>query len=53
MAIKKSAAKAKPVVEKKTGERYASKAAMARHEKGESKTEQKREVKKTPFKKGK
>ena len=35
----------KKVIEKKTGEKYASKAAMAKHEKGESKTMQKKEVK--------
>ena len=38
MAMKK-----KPVMEKKTGERYASKSAMAKHEKTESKAERKRE----------
>ena len=38
MAMKK-----KPVMEKKTGEKYASKAAKARHEKTESKAERKRE----------
>lgn len=31
--------KAKPIVEKKTGEKYASKAAMAKHEKKEGKKE--------------
>lgn len=36
------------VVEKATGERYASKAAMRKHEKGESKMEQKREMKACP-----
>lgn len=41
----------KKIVEKKTGEVYASKAAMAKHEKGESKAMQKKEVKKgTPAK---
>lgn len=53
MAARKPAKKA--VAEKKTGERYKSKAAMARHERSESKSEQKREygkVKRTP-KKGK
>lgn len=35
--VKKAAPKKKAVVEKKTGEKYASKAAMAKHEKGESK----------------
>lgn len=34
---------AKKITEKKTGERYASKAAKARHERSESKTERKRE----------
>lgn len=38
MAIKK-------IVEKKTGEVYASKKAMAKHEKAETKTTQKKEVK--------
>lgn len=33
----------KSVVEKKTAERYASKSAMAKHEKAESKSERKRE----------
>lgn len=43
MAIKK-------VIEKATGEKYASKAAMMKHEKGESKSMQKKEVKKgTPL----
>lgn len=39
MAVKKSAksGKSKQIVEKATGETYSSKAAMARHEKGESK----------------
>lgn len=53
VAARKPAKKA--VAEKKTGERYKSKAAMARHERSESKSEQKREygkVKRTP-KKGK
>jgi hypothetical protein len=36
-AKKKTAPKKKVVAEKKTGEKYASKAAMAKHEKGESK----------------
>lgn len=36
----------KKIVEKKTGEKYASKAAMAKHEKGESKATQKKEIKK-------
>lgn len=35
--VKKAAPKKKVVAEKKTGEKYASKAAMAKHEKGESK----------------
>jgi len=35
--IKKAAPKKKAVIEKKTGEKYASKAMMAKHEKGESK----------------
>jgi N-acyl-D-aspartate/D-glutamate deacylase len=41
----------KKVIEKKTGEKYASKAAMAKHEKKESKAEQMKEygkVKRTP-----
>ncbi len=38
MAIKKK------IVEKATGEKYASKAAMAKHEKKESKSTQKKEV---------
>jgi len=33
----------KKVIEKKTGEKYASKAAKAKHEKGESKAEMKKE----------
>ena len=33
----------KKIIEKKTGEKYASKAAMAKHEKGESKAEMKKE----------
>jgi len=37
VAKKKAAPKKKAVVEKKTGEKYASKAMMAKHEKGESK----------------
>ena len=43
----------KKIVEKKTGEKYASKAAMAKHEKKESKDEQMKEygkVKRTPVK---
>lgn len=36
----------KKVVERKTGEKYASKSAMKRHEKGESKSQQKREKRK-------
>jgi|TARA_R110000868_G_scaffold24479_3_gene96617 N-acyl-D-aspartate/D-glutamate deacylase len=46
MAIKK-------VIEKKTGEKYASKAAMMKHEKKEGKAEQMKEygkVKRTPAK---
>lgn len=35
--VKKAAPKKKAVIEKKTGEKYASKAMMAKHEKGESK----------------
>lgn len=35
--VKKTAPKKKAVVEKKTGEKYASKSAMMKHEKGESK----------------
>jgi hypothetical protein len=38
----------KKIIEKKTGEVYASKAAMAKHEKGESKATQKKEIKKGP-----
>jgi N-acyl-D-aspartate/D-glutamate deacylase len=41
----------KKIVEKKTGEKYASKAAMAKHEKKESKAEQMKEygkIKRTP-----
>jgi hypothetical protein len=34
---------AKKVIEKATGEKYASKSAMAKHEKGESKATQKKE----------
>ena len=37
---------AKKVIEKATGEKYASKAAMAKHEKKESKSMQKKETKK-------
>ncbi len=37
IAKKKAATKKKAVTEKKTGEKYASKAMMAKHEKGESK----------------
>jgi hypothetical protein len=43
----------KKIVEKKTGEKYASKAAMAKHEKKESKAEQMKEygkVKRSPMK---
>lgn len=43
----------KKIIEKKTGEKYASKKAMVKHEKSESKTEQKKEygkVKRTPAK---
>lgn len=36
--------KKKVVVEKSTGEKYASKSAMAKHEKKESKTVQKKEM---------
>jgi hypothetical protein len=35
----------KKIIEKKTGEKYASKAAMMKHEKGESKATQKKEMK--------
>ena len=38
MAMKK-----KPVIEKKTGEKYSSRSAMRTHEKSESKSERKRE----------
>jgi len=41
----------KKIIEKKTGEKYASKAAMAKHEKKEGKAEQMKEygkVKRTP-----
>lgn len=44
--VKKAAVKSavkKAVVEKKTGERYASKAAMMKHEKGEGRMERTRE----------
>ena len=57
MAAKRAAKKAparKAVTEKKTGERYASKAAMRTHERSEGASEQKREygaVKRTPKKK--
>ena len=34
---------AKKIIEKKTGEKYASKKAMMKHEKGESKAEMKKE----------
>lgn len=40
MAAKKAA---KPVVEKKTGEKYSSRSAMRTHEKSEGKAERKRE----------
>lgn len=46
----------KKVTEKATGEKYASKAAKARHERSESKKEQVKEygkAKRTPMKKGK
>ena len=46
--------KKKMIVEKATGEKYTSKAAMAKHEKGESKKTQIKEygkVKRTPMKK--
>jgi len=45
MPTKRTPKKAAPrkVVEKKTGERYASKAAMRRHEKSEGAAERKRE----------
>jgi hypothetical protein len=39
----------KMVKEKATGETYASKSAMKKHEKGESKATQKKEVKKSPM----
>ena len=38
-----AAKKAKPFMEKKTGEKYASKSAMRKHERGEGKAERKRE----------
>ena len=41
MAVKK-----KMIVEKKTGEKYASKAAMAKHEKSESPAKKRSEMKK-------
>lgn len=44
-AAKKANPNLKKVVEKKTGESYASKAAMKKHEKGESKAVQRKEVK--------
>lgn len=37
------AAKKKPIMEKKTGEKYASKGAMKKHERGEGKAERMRE----------
>lgn len=43
MAAAKKKAPAKKIVEKKTGERYTSKAAKARHEKSEGPKERKRE----------
>lgn len=42
--------KNKKITEKATGEKYASKAAMAKHEKKESKTTQMKEAKKSPAK---
>lgn len=48
--VVKKAAK-KMVVEKMTGEKYASKKAMAKHEKGEGKAEMKKEYG-SKFKKG-
>lgn len=44
---------AKKIVEKKTGEKYASKAAMMKHEKKESKAERIKEYGKAGVKKGK
>jgi hypothetical protein len=41
----------KKIIEKKTGEKYASKAAMMKHEKGESKAMQKKEMAKGPMQK--
>jgi len=41
------------ITEKLTGEKYASKSAMAKHEKGESKSQQKAELKSTLTKGGK
>lgn len=38
------------ITEKSTGEKYFSKASMAKHEKGESKSEKKSELKKAPSK---
>jgi len=45
---KKVDSPAKMVREKATGETYSSKLAMKKHEKGESKTTQKKEIKKSP-----
>jgi len=41
--------KTKKIVEKKTGEKYTSKMAMAKHEKGESKSMKKKELKNMAF----
>jgi hypothetical protein len=41
--VAKKPAPKKPVVEKKTGERYASRSAMRKHEKSESAAERKKE----------
>lgn len=43
--LKKKKKGANPFIEKKTGEKYPSKAAMKKHEAGESKAEQKKEQK--------
>ena len=51
--MKKKATKKKPITEKKTGETYASKKAMMKHEKSESKKESKSEYKKMMKKGGK
>jgi pyridoxine 5'-phosphate synthase PdxJ len=51
--IKMAVAKKKPIVEKATGEKYANKKVMAKHEKSESKAERMKEYGKAGVKKGK